>query len=244
MKTSGFVVIEGNIGAGKSNFGLNLVLALRRLGLRAELLAEPDETSNPYLKDYYNKPERYALDMQVELLTRRFADTCYAQEGAQCGKGWFVMDRSYFGDLCFANVQRIDKYFEPRQWNTYVRLHHIMARYIMKPTAAIFLNVPVLECKERINERLSKKEGRLCESAINPDYLYKLQTEINNLKDGLTSNGTNVISVDWARKRTEAEINDFADEIAAKITCAKTLSINEESYSPWGDFFVEPRCDV
>ena len=73
----GLVIVEGNIGAGKSTFAKHLADALN-----GEYLPEPDEKTNPYLADYYRDPARWAFDVQMFLLTKRYRAQRYAQSKA------------------------------------------------------------------------------------------------------------------------------------------------------------------
>lgn len=61
MRQNGYVIIEGNIGAGKSTFAHALVTVFKANGLKAQLLSEPDETNNPFLPLYYSDPKRWVL---------------------------------------------------------------------------------------------------------------------------------------------------------------------------------------
>ena len=55
-----FIIIEGNIGAGKSTLAKALSA---ELGGTVQL--EPAEGTNPYLPLYYSDPSRYSFVMQV-----------------------------------------------------------------------------------------------------------------------------------------------------------------------------------
>ena len=70
----GVIIVEGNIGAGKSTFAQHLARALD-----GEYLPEPADGTNPYLEDYYRDPARWAFEMQMFLLTRRYRAQKYAQ---------------------------------------------------------------------------------------------------------------------------------------------------------------------
>ena len=83
MNASGYVIIEGNIGVGKSTFSAILAEEFKRAGLRAEYLPEPDETTNPFLEAYYKDPAAHAYEMQCHLLHKRFEATQYAVAGAR-----------------------------------------------------------------------------------------------------------------------------------------------------------------
>lgn len=231
MRKNGYVIIEGNIGAGKSTFAQALTKRLRGEDCTAQYLAEPDETNNPFLPLYYSDPKRWAYTMQTHLLSKRYEMTQYAQHGALSGKGWFVMDRSYFGDLYFANVQMKDGFFTEAEYASYVSMHKAMQANIHFPTAAIFLEASPSVCLQRINKRMSEKAGRKCESSIAIEYLESLQKEIDKLKAFLATQ-TTVISLPWNNEQTEDDIYISAYEIALKLV--HTSPTKESPYSPWG----------
>ena len=203
---SGLIIVEGNIGAGKSTFAQILSSALG-----GEFLPEPADGTNPYLEDYYKEPSRWAFEMQMFLLTRRYRAQKYAQSKVRYNGGFVVLDRSYYGDVCFANVQLQMGYFTTRDYETYLSHHADMKVNLEPPAMAIFLDVDAGVCKERIIKRMSEKEGRKCESGISLDYLNALQREIGSLADSMAQS-TDVKRLPWCIERTE-------DEIARKCEC-------------------------
>jgi deoxyadenosine/deoxycytidine kinase len=98
---NGYIIIEGNIGVGKSTFSRILADAFIKREKRAEYLLEPDDKTNPFLAAYYADPKGTAYKMQMHLLHRRFRDTRYAQAAAdpqhrradQCGAQPLYGDR-------------------------------------------------------------------------------------------------------------------------------------------------------
>jgi deoxyadenosine/deoxycytidine kinase len=231
MRQNGYIIIEGNIGAGKSTFAHALVTVFKANGLKAQLLSEPDETNNPFLPLYYSDPKRWAYTMQTHLLSKRYEMTQYAQHGALSGYGWFVMDRSYFGDLYFANVQMKDGYFTKDEYESYVSLHKAMQANIHFPTAAIFLSASPLVCNRRIARRMEEKTGRACEEAISNDYLQSLGEEIERLKAFMRTQ-THVIDLAWDREQEDADIYVSADEVVQELT--RDNNSHTDFYSPWG----------
>lgn len=212
----GLVIVEGNIGAGKSTFAKHLADALQ-----GEYLPEPDEKTNPYLADYYRDPARWAFDVQMFLLTRRYRAQRYAQSKVRhYGNGFVVLDRSYYGDVCFANVQRQLGYFSQRDYDTYLCHHTDMKAFLEPPAMAIFLDVSVNVCKERINKRLSEKAGRKCESDISLDYLHRLDQEINALADSMEGN-TIVKRLPWNNEKTDDRIRHLCEGFALDIKAHK-----------------------
>ncbi len=212
----GLVVIEGNIGAGKSTFAKILAESLNGI-----YIPEPDENTNPYLSDYYAHPARWSFEMQMYLLTRRYR----AQRSAQCAiragsQKFFVMDRSYFGDVCFANVQRLLGYFDERSYNTYMMHHSDMKVMLEPPAMAIFLDVDPIPCKGRISKRMSEKAGRNCESSIDLDYLLALNCEIHKLAKSLEGK-TIVKHISWNEPKTPDQIKAVCDDIATELQNAE-----------------------
>lgn len=201
MKNFGNIIIEGLIGVGKSTFAQILA---ERLG--GEYLPEPDETTNPFLSDYYADPKRWAYTMQVHLLSARYRTHQYSQAKALYRRdGWTVLDRSYFGDACFARVQDKLGLFDKREYESYFKLHKDMQTHILYPTVAIYLNATPETCARRINKRMSEKLGRKCEDAIDLEYLRLLDAEIQVMKQDLAKN-TLTIELDWDEDKSIEDI--------------------------------------
>lgn len=212
----GLIIIEGNIGAGKSTFAQHLATALD-----GEYLPEPDEKTNPYLQDYYRDPARWAFDVQMFLLTRRYRAQRYAQSKVRHnGCGFVILDRSYYGDVCFANVQKELGYFSQRDYDTYLCHHTDMKAFLEPPAVAIFLEVSPETCKQRISKRMSEKAGRKCESDISIDYLKRLDREIETLADSMEGN-TIVKRLSWNGEKADDEIKKLCKEIALDIKALK-----------------------
>lgn len=211
IKTSGYIIIEGNIGVGKSTFSVLLADSLRELGCRAEYLPEPDETTNPFLAEYYADPKATAYKMQMHLLHSRFASTRYAQAAALAGKGWYILDRSYYGDICFAKVQERDGYFRPAEAESYMTAHRNMREFIEPPTAAVFLCAAPQTCAKRIAKR-----ARDCEAGVPLDYLCALDEEIARLAEVLRSRCP-VILLPWDADRDGDDLRHAAKKLAAEL---------------------------
>lgn len=213
VKSSGYVILEGNIGVGKSTFSRLLADALRQEAGRAEAIPEPDDKTNPFLADYYDDPAANAYKMQMHLLHQRFASTRYAQAAALAGKGWYVLDRSYYGDIAFARVQRGLGYFRPAEAESYMDAHRNMREFLEPPTAAVFLCAPPEVCARRIAER-----ARACESGVPLSYLQALDREIGLLKQTLVHR-CRVLELDWAENVNKTELWVRARQLAEQL-CA------------------------
>lgn len=214
----GVIIIEGNFGAGKSTFAEHLARALG-----GEYLPEPADGTNPYLEDYYRDPARWAFEMQMFLLTRRYRAQKYAQSKVRHKGGFVVLDRSYYGDVCFANVQWMLGYFSERDYETYLSHHTDMKANLKPPAMAIFLDVAPGICMQRISRRLSEREGRACEAGISIEYLEALEREIHQLAYHMASS-TVVKPIVWNSDRLDAEIAAACEDYARDIK-ASALSV-------------------
>lgn len=155
--------------------------------------------------------------MQMFLLTQRYRAQRYAQSKVRhCGNGFVVMDRSYYGDVCFANVQLQMGYFTQRDYETYLSHHTDMKVHLEPPAMAIFLDVAPSICKDRIGKRMSEKEGRKCEAGIDLAYLDALDAEINKLADSMTGK-TVVKRLDWDGDKCPLEIKSKCNELAVDL---------------------------
>lgn len=211
MEKSGYVILEGNIGVGKSTFSRLLADAFRKVAGRAEYLPEPDEKTNPFLAEYYDNPAKTAYKMQMHLLHQRFKSTRYAQAAALAGKGWYILDRSYFGDIAFAHVQSQLGYFSDAELASYMDAHRNMREFLEPPTVAIFLDAPPEVCAQRIAKR-----ARECESGVPLSYLQALDREIGLLKQKLMHR-CRVIELDWSAERNETELWEQALQLAQEL---------------------------
>ena len=214
IRRSGYVIIEGNIGVGKSTFAQALARAISTRDCVAEYIHEPDDSTNPFLDQYYADPAAFAYKMQMHLLHARFASTRYAQAAALADRGWYILDRSYYGDICFANVQARSGYFTPAECDSYMQAHRNMREFLETPTCAIFLSAPPAVCKRRIERR-----ARPCETGEKPipmEYLLALDGEIRKLESILDTR-CRVLHLPWELDQTPEQVTAQADAVADRL---------------------------
>ena len=211
------VIVEGLISGGKSTLTKELGAAL---GPTTLVLMEPDEKNqaNPYLADYYSDPKRYSFVMQAHLLSCRFRMHLHAQWHAMQGHGHAVLDRSYWGDTCFARLQLKLGLMSPREFDTYATLYHAMTASVLLPTVCLRTLISPETAIRRIESRMEKETGRKCEAAISLDYLRGLDKEIDHMSSLLRGLGVTVLDVPWDEDRDSPETRSAAVEgIAARI---------------------------
>lgn len=137
--------ISGNIGVGKTTL-------VERLAehLDWDFYKEPAE-ENPYLKLYYEEPERWGLHSQIYFLTNRFEEELRL---SNLGKS-YILDRTIYEDgEVFAKIA-----LKGKEYKTYLKLYRLAVRYLPKPNLIIYLRAPVDILIERIKKRKRKEEG-------------------------------------------------------------------------------------
>jgi deoxyadenosine/deoxycytidine kinase len=197
------IVVEGLIGAGKSSFCQELGSQLQT----AEVFLEPDEQTeiiNPYLAKFYEDPERWAFTMQIHLMQSRYQTHLRAQQMTRLLKVDAIIDRSIYGDTCFAKLQRTLGTMSEHEYRTYASLYEsLLSPNIQKPDLCVWLNVSVDTAYERVLARMESREGRRCEESISKDYLFALDEQIQSTVKDLAKKGIKVIEIPWNDNRPE-----------------------------------------
>ncbi len=151
-----FLAVEGVIGAGKTSL-------CRMLGdtLSARLVLEKFE-ENPFLKDFYEDPERYAFQAQIFFLLARYRqqrDLHQTDLFQRC----VVADYIFEKDKIFAYLNLQDEL-----------LINNMEHSIPTPDMVIYLQSSV----ERLMQTI-RKRGREVEAKITEDYIRELNEAYN-----------------------------------------------------------------
>ena len=155
-----YVVLAGNIGAGKSTL---VRMMCDRMGW--EPYYEP-VAENPYLPDFYGDMRRWAFHSQVFFLTYR----ARAHRALMDVSRPVVQDRSFYEDAeVFAQALHRQGAMSDRDWETYQGLYRTLTTLLTPPDLVVYLRASVPTLRRRIAER-----GRDFESRITDDYLERL----------------------------------------------------------------------
>lgn len=155
-----FIVVAGNIGAGKST----LVELLSR-ELQLTPFYEP-VSENPYLSDFYDDMKRWAFQSQLFYLTRRLR----IHRQLLDVQGSVIQDRSVYEDAeIFAKNLFLQGDITERDFGVYQDLYQILVTLLPPPDMIIYLKTSVPVLSQRIVRR-----GRDFEADIPQDYLTRL----------------------------------------------------------------------
>jgi deoxyadenosine/deoxycytidine kinase len=155
--TKRFVLVAGNIGAGKTSLTERLAA---RLGWHAAYESVAD---NPYLADFYADMRAWSFHLQVFFLGHRAAQHKALAQDHQSA----IIDRSIYEDaFIFARALFEMGNMTERDYLSYRRLFDVVVGELPPPDLLIYLRAPVPELMQRIGRR-----GRAIESGISAEYL-------------------------------------------------------------------------
>jgi deoxyadenosine/deoxycytidine kinase len=165
------IIVEGNIGGGKSTAAKELA---KRLNLR--LLHEP--VDDELLQLFYDDQKRWSFPFQMEMLHRRWAMqmSAAAETTVEGGYDGSMLDRSLWGDLVFARSLAENGTMHRKEWDIYIAAVRNMSMVLFPPTVLLYLNARPETCLERIKER-----GRPQEKDITLEYLQMIHSGYQRL---------------------------------------------------------------
>ena len=161
------IVIEGNIGIGKTSLSKKLSKDLNK-----NLILEGFK-ENPFLEKFYNNPKRYALNLELTFLVDRCRQLNNYKNQLDLFKTGIVFDYDIVKSLIFAGVTLSENDF-----NLYRNIFYFMTKDLIKPNLIICL----LQTPDNLLLNIEKR-GRHFEKKINKEYLKKInQAYMKSLK--------------------------------------------------------------
>ncbi|MGO8695302.1 MAG: deoxynucleoside kinase [Rectinemataceae bacterium] len=195
-----YIVLAGNIGAGKSTL---VGLLSARLGFTPyyEPVAE-----NPFLHDFYTDMRRWAFNSQVFFLTHRVRSHRALMEDPHS----VVQDRSLYEDAeVFARNLHERGDMSDRDWDSYSELYRTLCDLLPAPDLVVYLRAALPTLRARIAKR-----GREFEAGISDEYLDSLNALYESWIESFTLAPVLVVPSD--RLDFVAESRDF-EAIAAGV---------------------------
>ncbi|MBO4444379.1 MAG: deoxynucleoside kinase [Bacteroidaceae bacterium] len=197
------IAIAGNIGSGKTT--LTNMLA-KRYGWTPRF---ESVDNNPYLADYYDDMARWAFNLQIYFLNKRFQDVV---EISKC-TDTIVQDRTIFEDArIFAPNLHDMGLMSDRDFDNYSKLFDLMMSLVGKPDLLIYIRATIPHLIAQIQKR-----GREYEQGIRLDYLAGLN---QRYEDWIAAYNGPLLVVDGDNLDFQNNLKDFqsiTDQIDAKL---------------------------
>lgn len=166
-----FLVIEGNIGAGKTSLAEMLAH-----DLNGKLIAEQFE-ENPFLPGFYENPERYSFTLELSFLASRYNQMKKDVLNPDLFHSLLIADYHFSKTAIFAqNTLKKDEYLLFRQ------LFNMASDTFPNPDLYVYLHMDTKRLLENI-----KKRGREYEKHISGEYLDKISEGYFSFLKGISS---------------------------------------------------------
>ncbi len=154
-----YLVIEGNIGAGKTTLATRIA---QEEGAR--LILEQFE-DNPFLPKFYDNPERYAFPLEMSFLAERYNQLKLELAHPDLFSSFTIADYYFSKSLIFAKNT-----LEKDEYRLYRNIFMIIYQTLPRPDLYVYLHASV----ERLLKNIALR-GREYEKRIAPGYLEKIQ---------------------------------------------------------------------
>jgi deoxyadenosine/deoxycytidine kinase len=154
-----YIVIEGNIGVGKTTF-------CRKLQEKydARLILE-QFYDNPFLPYFYENPERHAFSVELFFMTERHRQLQEELIQGDLFNQQIISDYIFIKTLLFAKNN-----LNEEEYRLFNRLFHVLNAHFKKPDLVVYLHRPVTKLLHQI-----KKRGRSFEMEMSAAYLENIQ---------------------------------------------------------------------
>lgn len=154
-----YIVIEGNIGAGKTTLAKKLTHEYN-----AKLILEQFK-DNPFLPKFYKDPDKYSFHVELAFLASRYQQLNKDLPYQNLFKNFTIADYYFSKSLIFASVTLSDA-----EYNLYRQIFNIIYKTLPKPDLYVYIHLPTSRLLENI-----RKRNREYEQKIEESYLKKIQ---------------------------------------------------------------------
>ncbi|OFY66197.1 MAG: hypothetical protein A2V64_10455 [Bacteroidetes bacterium RBG_13_43_22] len=154
-----YVVIEGNIGAGKTTLATRISEQFD-----ARLILE-HFADNPFLPKFYENPDKYSFPLELSFLASRYKQLKEELAPQDLFKSFTVADYYFMKSLVFASST-----LQGEEYSLYRTIFYIIYSSLPKPDIFVYLHLDV----ERLLYNIQKR-GRDYEKTITREYLQKIQ---------------------------------------------------------------------
>ncbi|WP_318347068.1 deoxynucleoside kinase [Aquipluma nitroreducens] len=153
-----YLVIEGNIGAGKTTLA-QMISEKYKTKLVLEQFAD-----NPFLPKFYENQEQYSFPLEMAFLAERYNQLNRELSHLDLFSPFTISDYYFMKSLIFAQNT-----LQPDEYNLYRQFFTIIYEKMPKPDLYVYLHKDVDLLLKNIAER-----GRIYEAFITKEYLEKI----------------------------------------------------------------------
>ncbi|NSW93377.1 MAG: deoxynucleoside kinase [Bacteroidales bacterium] len=154
-----YIVIEGNIGAGKTTLATRIAEEFN-----GHLILE-QFADNPFLPKFYKEPEKYSFQLELSFLASRYKQLNEELNPGNLFRSFKVADYYFMKSLVFASAT-----LSGDEYNLYRQIFYIIYGTLPKPDIYVYLHLGTEKLLENI-----RKRGREYEKSITAGYLQKIQ---------------------------------------------------------------------
>jgi deoxyguanosine kinase len=154
-----YVVIEGNIGAGKTTLAAKIADEFN-----ARLILE-HFADNPFLPKFYSEPEKYSFALELSFLASRYRQLKEELVEQELFKSFTVADYYFMKSLVFAGSTLTGD-----EYNLYRQIFYIIYGSLPKPDIYVYLHLN----PDRLIQNIERR-GRIYEKSISKEYLLRIQ---------------------------------------------------------------------
>jgi len=153
-----FLVIEGNIGAGKTTLA-KMISEDYNAQFVGEAFAD-----NPFLEKFYTDPKAYAFTLEMSFMAERYSQLMSELQNRNLFKDFAVADYYFMKSLIFSSVTLSDD-----EYKLYRKFFDIIYSRLPRPDLYVYLHKSTQNLQNQIAKR-----GRNYEQNIPDDYLEKI----------------------------------------------------------------------
>lgn len=159
MEKNTYIVIEGNIGAGKTTL-------VNRLADETDARKVLEQyADNPFLPKFYSKPDKYSFQLELSFLAARYHQLHKELSNRDLFQPGTIADYYFVKSLIFARATLSEGEFK-----LYQSLFSIIHKQLPVPDLYVYLHLTTDRLLNQIKER-----GRPYEQHITADYLSSIQ---------------------------------------------------------------------
>lgn len=159
MNEYNYIAIEGVIGAGKTTLCNLLNQKLNGISVLEHF------EENPYLANFYAKPEQYSFQLELSFLAERFHQMKTKTLSGNLFQEKIIADYIIQKSLIFSKIT-----LKEDEYQLYYNLYHLIVNALPKPDVIVYLYLTPEKAIEQIKSR-----GRIYEQQIELDYIKKIQ---------------------------------------------------------------------